>query len=304
MDEPDTALEPIDRAYANAEALLADDAARAQRRARVLGEIARTDAARRAGTPVRTGRSMMQSGGWLAAAGVVGLSLFVATQAPQRPPIATPAARRAPAAGALVADAASAPTQKSTDHPPVLPKVTTSNAPRIAAAPLPVVPTPRSGAPMGGLARGPDAPAETDKAANAVTDARPEDAIAAAAPVVVPRAEAFAASPPPPPRSAAVSALRAAPSQADRLSAAAAAGRAPEVEDLLARGTPVDARDADGDTALMKSVVAGRVKTAALLRGRGASLDRKNRAGLSVRDVAKAIDDPDMNQALGVKSPP
>ena len=144
---------------------------------------------------------------------------------------------------------------------------------------------------MGGLARSPGAATETDKAASAIAHAPPEDAIAGAAPVTAARAQAFAA-------------LRAGSSQADRLSAAAAAGRTPEVEGLLAQGTPVDAPDADGDTALMKSVVAGRVKTAALLRGRGASLDRKNRAGLSVRDVAEALDKPDMNQALGVQPRP
>ena len=300
MDDPGAALDPIDKAYIDAEALLTDDAARALRRGRVLGELARTDAAPRVESPVQTRRRASRFGGWLVAASVLGLSVFIAVRAPQRPPIANPAPQPAPAAGAVVADAAPAPTQESTDRPPALPKAAANNAPRVAAAPPPVVPAPRSERPTGGLARGPDAPTEADKAANAATSASPDDAMAAAAPVVAARAQALAASPPPPP----MAAFRATPSPADRLRAAAAAGRNLEVEDLLAQGTPVDAPDADGDTALMKSVAAGKAQTAALLRRHGASLDRKNREGQSVRDVAAAMDNEDVNEAIGVKPRP
>ena len=51
----------------------------------------------------------------------------------------------------------------------------------------------------------------------------------------------------------------------DELRAAAGAGRAAEVQELLDRHIPVDSADADGETALMKSVRADQPATAALL---------------------------------------
>src|SRR5207249_1021680 len=53
---------------------------------------------------------------------------------------------------------------------------------------------------------------------------------------------------------AAVRAAPAPPAPAARLRAAAAAGRTAEVGALLAQGVPVDAPDADGETALMESI--------------------------------------------------
>jgi ankyrin repeat protein len=83
-----------------------------------------------------------------------------------------------------------------------------------------------------------------------------------------------------------------------RLRAAAAAGRIAEVNDLLAQGVPVDARDSDGETALMKSVRANRPEMAALLRRGGADPDLKNRAGVSARDMAGAAGNPALERAL------
>ena len=88
--------------------------------------------------------------------------------------------------------------------------------------------------------------------------------------------------------------------RAARLRAAAAAGRTSEVETLLDQGVPVDAPDAEGDTALMKSVLADQPATAALLRRHGASLDRRNHAGDSAREMAPAKGDAALNQALGL----
>ena len=45
MSDRDAATDPVDTAYLEAEALLSDDAARAMRRARVLGAVAREPAA-------------------------------------------------------------------------------------------------------------------------------------------------------------------------------------------------------------------------------------------------------------------
>jgi ankyrin repeat protein len=94
-----------------------------------------------------------------------------------------------------------------------------------------------------------------------------------------------------------------APPQPDRgaaLRAAAAGGRSSEVEALLTQGAPVDAPDAAGDTALMKSVQAGQPAVAALLRRHGASLDRRNHAGENARDMATRKGDPALDEALGL----
>jgi ankyrin repeat protein len=72
------------------------------------------------------------------------------------------------------------------------------------------------------------------------------------------------------------------------------------VEALLDQGAPVDAADADGDTALMQSILADHPAAAAALRRRGASLDRQNHAGESGRSMATARDDAALNQALGL----
>ena len=80
--------------------------------------------------------------------------------------------------------------------------------------------------------------------------------------------------------------------------AAAAGGRTAEVEALLAQGVPVDAADGEGETALMKSVRANHPATAALLRRRGASLDHANKSGETVRDLAAAKADEQLDKAL------
>ena len=90
------------------------------------------------------------------------------------------------------------------------------------------------------------------------------------------------------------------PDQAAKLRAAAAAGRTAEVKTLLAEGVPVDAPDADGETALMESIRADRPAVAALLRRRGASLDQQDQAGQSARDMATAKADPALDKALGL----
>jgi ankyrin repeat protein len=69
---------------------------------------------------------------------------------------------------------------------------------------------------------------------------------------------------------------------------------------LLDRGTPIDEPDASGETALMKSIRANQPDAAALLRRRGASLDRESDAGASAREMAAAIGNPTLNRALGL----
>jgi hypothetical protein len=90
------------------------------------------------------------------------------------------------------------------------------------------------------------------------------------------------------------------PDRGADLRAAAAAGRIIDVKALLAQGVPVDAPDAEGETQLMKSIDADHPAAAALLLRHGASLDRKNRAGESARDMAKAIGDAALDRAIGL----
>jgi ankyrin repeat protein len=87
----------------------------------------------------------------------------------------------------------------------------------------------------------------------------------------------------------------------DQLRAAAAAGRTIEVQELLNRQILVDVADPDGETALMKSIRADQPATAALLIQHGASLDKKNKAGFSARDLATQVNDPALNRALGLE---
>jgi ankyrin repeat protein len=101
-----------------------------------------------------------------------------------------------------------------------------------------------------------------------------------------------------PPASKAVAASPA--DRGARLRAAAAAGDAVQKQSLLDDGVPVDSADSGGDSPLMKAIQSDRPAAAALLVRRGASLDRRNRAGMSARDMAAAKDDPALNRALGV----
>jgi hypothetical protein len=82
---------------------------------------------------------------------------------------------------------------------------------------------------------------------------------------------------------------------------AAGAGRIADLKALLARGVPVDAPDDEGETALMKAIQADQPAAAALLRRHRASVDLKNRAGVSARDMATAMDDAELNRALGLR---
>jgi hypothetical protein len=51
----------------------------------------------------------------------------------------------------------------------------------------------------------------------------------------------------------------------------------------------------------MESIRADRPQAAALLRRHGANLNRRNHAGQSARDLAKAKDEQGLDQAIGVR---
>ena len=87
MSEPD----PMDKAYAEAEAMLSDDAARAARRARVLAAVAAAPPAE--ASPARS-PGIWRRGGALAAAGLAGLVVLVATQVHPPAPLGPPAPTR------------------------------------------------------------------------------------------------------------------------------------------------------------------------------------------------------------------
>jgi len=310
--DPNLAPDPIDKAYADAEALLAEDAARAARRARVLAAVA-AEAPTPLDTPKPVPRRLAWGrGGWLAAACVAGVSVVVASQVYK--PFLTPQ-------------------QPSPDRTVIAPPLARSPAPMplIQAPPKPpspptmaVVPPPPPAQP-----RPPVAP-PADMAAPSAVPAPLPDAVPPPPPLPIPPVPKPAPpSPPPPMQSVVVTAQRrtanpaAAPaadraavgetsvneivvtserkadlSPAAKLRAAAASGRIDEIETLLAQGVAVDAADPAGQTALMIAVQARRPEAVAVLRRHGADPDLTNQSGQSARQMAAAIDDPGLNQAL------
>jgi hypothetical protein len=273
--------DPLDQAYAQAEGLLDDEAARVARRARVLGAVA-------GAAPARKSQARLGRGAWLAAACVAGAALVLAVQLTPPRTVETPR----PAAPPIAEIAPSA-----AEPPPVAPMPVAPapvSAPPVAEAPV------RAEARTSEPARAP-APVQTQKLAPAPA-APPPMAFPASDEVsdvviVGRRAEAApksgvssGASP-----GAAMTTLGA------RLRLAAAAGRTAEVTALLAEGAPVDEADSQGETALMKSVQANRPAVAAVLRREGANLDLRNREGVSARDMAVQVDDVAINRALGLR---
>ncbi|HEY3887956.1 MAG TPA: ankyrin repeat domain-containing protein [Caulobacteraceae bacterium] len=306
MSDHDAASDPIDKAYVEAEALLSDEAVRVARRERVLGAVAREAEAAAAESLPLTPRPVWRRGRWLAAAGVAGLGLILATQiypdwrgprtAQVGPAAPTPAASSLAAVRALPPPPAAAPPPPPIAvvpraSPPVLVQTVPPQSVPPPAPPPPAEPTATAPAPEAF----PAAPAPPPPQESVIVTAERRSSREARADQDASRA-ADAAAPP-----TAASRFAAAPSdQAAKLRAAAAAGRTTEVEALLAQGVPVDAADGEGDTALMDSIQAGHPATAARLRRHGASLDRKNDAGESARDMATAKGDAALDQALGL----
>lgn len=280
MSEHDDAPDPIDKAYLEAEAMLSDDEARAARRARVLAAVTREPAT--AADPSLTRRRPdWRRGGWLAAACVVGVSLLLVSQIYQ-PARFRPQTAASPAAPA---ESVSKPSVPGMTAPPPPARPALARARAVAAAPSPpplAVPAPAPPPPV----------VAADKAA---ADVQVEGR-RIARPTTSPAIAEAPASPAPLSRFASAAGPRSDP--AARLRAAAAAGLAVEAEAMLDQGAPVDAPDAEGDTALMLSVRADQPAVAALLRRHGASLDRRNRAGESARDLATAKGDAQLNRAL------
>jgi hypothetical protein len=318
MSDHDAAPDPMDKAYAQAEAVLTDEAARAARRGRVLAAVAGAPATPPVEAAPPTRRTAWRHGGWLVAAGVAGLSILITTQiyAPpsvRKPP--SPPTRAAPVAAesdAAASDAA-APPPTSAGAPAQAPRPepeARAAAPR-RATPSPVIAPPAAPPPPPAPVLAAQAPQPFPAAAppaleGVVTAQRRESRLEEEPRIeeIVPSARSSSpradhAGAPAPGRSRAAKA--AAPSDgAERLHAAAAAGRTAELADLLADGVPVDAPDVDGETALMKSIQADQPAAAALLRRHGARLDRKNHAGDSAKDMATAIGDAELDQALGL----
>ncbi len=330
MSDHDPAPDPIDKAYAQAESILHDEAARAARRARVLAAVAREPTPAPA-APAARRRSAWGFGGWLAAACVAGLAVFLVARLyepllrrPQTAPAASTSASatapaRPPAAQSLAVapkPPTSAPSEATSGRAAVAAPQAETPAPAAAQRDMtaPAPPPPASAIAPERQAL-PEAPAAPPATAGGMNEERTAAVPAANAPRAFPgaaRDQAVdattarqAAGPTFSARAAAPlgkteSSVGAQPDQAARLRAAAAAGRTAEIAALLDQGVPVDAHDADGNTALIESVQADHPAAAALLRRRGANLDRKNDAGESARDLAAAKGDPALNQALGV----
>ena len=312
MSDPDARPDPMDKAYVGAEAVLDEAAARAARRARVLEAVAREPATPQAAALPSTRRPVWRPARWLAAACVAGLGLFAVTQ------IYQPARRQTPTAPIMPSEAPTPSAQPSVAQPETPAPPAVAAAPRAAtpASPSAIAkaepPPPPSAVamapapeafPAGAAAPPPPPPSAASVAAE---EREGDEAVAAQStarvatkqvPVAISAftSQSRAVQPISPEALAGLP-----PDQAARLRAAAAAGRTAEVKTLLARGVAVDAPDADGDTALMKSIQADQPATAALLRRHGASLDRENNAGESARAMATAKDDAALDRAIGL----
>jgi len=327
MSDPDAAPDPMDQAYVQAEAVLRDEGARAARRARVLAAVARERITPAAASSPPARLPARRQVGWLAAAAVVGLGVFVATRLYQPAPRQSQTASRPGAPPTLtVPNIVAAPTwtgparseaserralptaprppmpapaRLSRDAPsglrkqPTLLPATRGLAFPPAAPPAAVAGLERSApAPAANYAHGLRAGAAPDEPVNAQSlaplTAKPASIPAVARPLAATPLNRLESSAPLPSNEAA------------RLRAAAAAGRTAEMEALLAQGIPVDAPDADGETALMKSIQADQPAAAAMLRRYGARLDRRNHAGERARDMATARGDAGLNRAIGL----
>lgn len=309
----DPAPDPIDKAYLEAEAVLSEDeAARRARRDRVLAAVADQRAAEAPATAGR--RSLWRDGGWLVAASVAALVGFLALQLyrplPHPPPKPAPAAAPKGSAAPLVPPPP-APAQSAAPPPKVAAAPRASREPPTIAAPPPPPPMVASApaaraVPSAEEPPPPPPPSPRDMAKAAPAPAPPETVT-----VTAERREANAGAAPPsaeaPSGGELVSEMivtaerRGGVDLGAKLRAAAADGRTKEVQTLLDQGAPVDAPDADGYTALMDSIEGDHPATAALLIRNGASLDLKNRAGESARDLAAKQGDRALNRALGLE---
>ena len=305
----DRTPDPIDRAYGDAERLLDDPVERSARRDRVLAAVAQDNAAN--SVPGRKPVARFAArGGWLAAAGIVVVSGLLVTRFPASqgpgapsPPANASVAKPVPKNQIAAALPPPAPAISQPDFVPATPKA----APASRASDV--------------ARKGVEAPGKTAAlpeppppvALAAPPPAAPPASVAAAAPpaIVVIAPPAAMPAPPPPPPAAPAPAFRTGAAKpmseagidpdVGQLHAAAAAGHTAEVQHLLDRHVPVDAADAKGETALMKSIRADQPETAALLVRLGASLDKKNDAGLNARDLAAQRKDPALNRALGLE---
>jgi hypothetical protein len=299
MVDPD----PVDRAYSQAESLLNEEAERAARRARVLAAIAQDDVVHP--TPQKSMSRFTTRGGWLVAASVLVASGFlVARFLPLREP---PPTAQAPVPKNQMT-AALSPPARVTDQPEAASSTPAAKAPDRAARAAAESSREALAAPPPAMAASPPPAASvpTIDAPPRAFPMVPTPPPMAAPPPPAPPAFARAA-PPPPAAPAPMADMAKSMGEAegnlafDQLRAAAAAGRASEVQALLDRRIAVDTADADGETALMKSIRAHQPTTASLLIRHGASLDKKNNAGLSARDLAAQINDPALNHALGLE---
>ena len=298
MVDPD----PIDRAYSQAESLLHDQAERSARRARVLAAIAQDAVIRPISRPMSRFASR---GGWLVAASVLVAAGFLAVRfLPLNQLGSSPA--QAPVAKSVQKNQMTA--ALSPPVPAINQSEAASSGPKTKALDQPAARAlSESSSERMDLAAPPPPPAKAAPPPRAFPMAVPPAAVSAPAmaappPAVAARSAPFPAPAPPPMADMAKPMGEPGSNLAfDQLRAAAAAGRTIEVQELLSRQIPVDVADANGETALMKSIRADQPATAALLIRHGASLDKKNSAGLSARDLAAQINDPALNHALGLE---
>src|SRR5579863_3800879 len=230
MSDPDAMTDPIDQAYAEAEAVLNDEAARTARRARVLAAVARQGApdAATAAVPPR----LWRRGGWLVAACVSTLALFVAVQVYRPPaylpPTKSPAGPAAPANRAAARSPAPQSLSEATPPqatPPLAPPAPSQAPPVRVLAAAPRAEKSQSEPPL--LAA--QSPAPAPSATPAAGDLKPW-----------PPSSAESAPPPPPPADAARD--LAAPAQAANQPPARAGAGSDNVTEIVVTGEKRESR--------------------------------------------------------------
>jgi hypothetical protein len=333
---PPNDRDPVDDAYRQAEALLSDDDARAARRAKVLAAVAR-EAPAPSREPRRGVAGRRQWAGWLVAASVAALGVFITSEIYRPPPPApvqtssSPAGGSAPSRGQPVAPAAPGRAAARRAAAGAAPAQAPATPPAAAQAASATVRKPPSVSELRVTAlkreqQLQNVPVAITAFTGSQRDAKPNNSGPTeperrASPLSPPPPAPPPPPPPPPPPAPAERVAGAVAPPADKAQAsgvtetvvtahkrdtgaelreAAAAGRTAEVKALLAKGAPVDATDEDGESALMKAVEADQPATAALLVRHGASLELRNSDGRSARDMAAGKDDPVLRRALGL----
>lgn len=268
--------QPMDLAYREAEDSVDDALDRAARRSRLLRGIEAAGCSGAAVAARPAARALRPWGGWLVAAGLACLAVLVGVN------VVGPGAGVDHSAGAM----------RSAEERSTVVGDAADAVRRQEARAAEVRSTAKGGASVSAF------PDESRReSANAAAGPAPAEPVAPAANAGAAAAMVSEAGAP-----ARAARMVAAPDLTTDLHALAASGNTSGVVALVTRGVPVDARSANGNTALMTSLLNKRYETARVLLDRGASLDVKNQDGVSAREMMISSGDAELAD-IGMTKP-